>query len=93
MWLTTDMHKDGQTDWLVRLYEKTINGIRDVGLPAEVNNQILAVQIPLVADQADVMRYREPLPPGNNLPTGQIEFIGPESKEAPVSVIRKIFDT
>jgi len=69
------MKKDGQTDWLVRLYEKSINGIRSHGLPSETNKGVISVQMPTLQRQAEVMRYRDLLPPGNNIPTGVIKFL------------------
>lgn len=38
-WSTYDMHKDGQTDWLVHMYETVINGIRANQLPSEVDDE------------------------------------------------------
>lgn len=75
VWSSSNTHKDGQTDWLVRLYEKTVNGIRVNSLPSEVTTGVLSVRIPTLAEQARVMRYREQLPPGNNAPTGVVGFI------------------
>ena len=73
-WSTSDMKKDGQTDWLVRLYEKSINGVREFGLPSERTKGAIAVHLPTMAEQASTMRYRDPLPPGKNIPSGVIDF-------------------
>ena len=74
-WSTSDMKKDGQTGWLVRLYEKSVNGVREFGLPSEHSRGTLAVRLPTLAEQARTMRYRDPLPPGNNVPSGVIDFL------------------
>lgn len=74
-WSSFTTHKDGQTDWLVHLYEKSVNGIRQFGLPSEVDTGVLVIKTPTLADQARIMRYRDLLPPGNNAPTGVIEFL------------------
>jgi hypothetical protein len=71
-WDTYDIKVDGQTDWLVHLYETTINGIRENGLPSEVS-YVLSVEVPTLAEQAKVMRYRDSLPPGHNKPTGILD--------------------
>lgn len=73
-WSTFDMKKDGQTGWLVRLYEKSVNGVREFGLPSEHSRGTIAVRLPTLAEQARAMRYRDPLPPGNNVPSGVIDF-------------------
>lgn len=71
-WSTRNLKQDGQTDWLVRLYEKTISGIRaNGGLPTEIES-ILQFYIPTASEQAKVMRFREILPPGHNIPSGII---------------------
>ena len=72
IWNSYSAKVDGQADWLVRLYEKTINGVRVNGLPSEVRN-VLKVEIPTLAEQAKVMRYRVSLPPGHNKPTGILD--------------------
>ena len=74
-WSTSDMKKDGQTGWLVRLYEKSVNGVREFGLPSEHSRGTIAVRLPTLAEQARTMRYRDPLPPGNNVPSGVIDFL------------------
>lgn len=74
LWSTFELHKDGQTDWLVRLYEKTVNGMRDIGLPSEINDGVLSVRIPTLAEQARVMRRRDIRPPGHNAPSGVLSF-------------------
>ncbi|WP_303996213.1 hypothetical protein [Desulfovibrio piger] len=74
-WSTSDMKKDGQTGWLVRLYEKSVNGVREFGLPSEHSRGTIAVRLPILAEQARTMRYRDPLPPGNNVPSGVIDFL------------------
>ena len=74
-WSTSDMKKDGQTGWLVRLYEKSINGVREFGLPSEHSRGTIVVRLPTLAEQARTMRYRDPLPPGNNVPSGVIDFL------------------
>lgn len=74
-WSTSDMKKDGQTGWLVRLYEKSVNGVRELGLPSEHSRGTIAVRLPTLAEQARTMRYRDPLPPGNNVPSGVIDFL------------------
>lgn len=74
-WSTSNMKKDGQTDWLVRLYEKSVTGVREFGLPSEHSQGAIAVRLPTLAEQARVMRYRDPLPPGNNVPSGVIGFL------------------
>lgn len=72
-WNTHDIKQDAQTDWLVRLYEKTINGIRSYGgLPSETE-EVLVVDIPTLNEQATVMRYRVNMPPGHNIPTGILD--------------------
>lgn len=73
-WSTFDMKKDGQNGWLVRLYEKSVNGVREFGLPSEHSRGTIAVRLPTLAEQARTMRYRDPLPPGNNVPSGVIDF-------------------
>ena len=66
--------QDGQTDWLVRLYEKTVNGMRELGgLPRESEGYVLNVHLPPMHDMAQVMRYRQQMPPGHNIPSGVIE--------------------
>ena len=72
-WSAFDMKKDGQTGWLVRLYEKSVNGVREFGLPSEHSRGTIAVRLPTLAEQARTMRYRDPLPPGNNVPSGVID--------------------
>ena len=72
-WNTYDVNVDGQTDWLVHLYETTINGIRKNGLPSEASNYVLSVEIPPLSEQAETMRYRTSLPPGHNVPTGILD--------------------
>lgn len=73
MWSTKNMKQDGQTDWLIHLYEKVINMMRyDGGLPAETEEYISAIEVPTLLQQARVMRYKEILPPGHNVPTGVI---------------------
>ena len=74
-WSTSDMKKDGQTGWLVRLYEKSVNGVREFGLPSEHSRGTIAVRLPTLAEQARTVRYRDPLPPGNNVPSGVIDFL------------------
>lgn len=70
------MEKDGQAAWLVRLYEKTVNGIRNYGkIPAEADDGVLTVSIPTVAEQARALRYRDPLPPGHGVPSGVVDFL------------------
>ena len=68
------MKKDGQTGWLVRLYEKSVNGVREFGLPSEHSRGTIAVRLPTLAEQARTMRYRDTMPPGNNVPSGVIDF-------------------
>lgn len=75
-WSTTDMKRDGQAEWLVRLYEKTVNAVRTFGrIPSEGTDGVMNVKIPTLADQARAFRYRPQLPPGKNVPTGQVEFL------------------
>lgn len=74
-WSSYDMQQDGQTGWLVRLYEKTVNGMRSLGgLPSEEEGGVLSVTAPTLAEQARVMRHRDQLPPGHNRPTGVVTF-------------------
>ena len=71
-WSSYDIHQDGQTDWLVRLYEKTINGVRELGgLPSE-DEGTFTVALPTIGSMAEVMRFRQQLPPGHNVPSGVI---------------------
>ena len=71
-WSSYDIHQDGQTDWLVRLYEKSINGVRELGgLPSE-DDGTLTVAMPTMDSMASVMRYRQQMPPGHNVPSGVI---------------------
>lgn len=73
-WSTSDIQQDGQADWLIRLYEKAINGIREVGgLPS--GGATLEIEVPTLADQARIMRYRDQLPPGYNPPTGVMDWV------------------
>ena len=75
-WSSYDIHQDGQTDWLVRLYEKTINGIRDLnGLPSEEEGSVLTVTIPTMGYMANILRFRQQLPPGHNVPSGVIDWL------------------
>ena len=76
VWSSHTLVQDGQTEWLVHLYEKTINGIRDLdGLPSEEEGGILTVNIPLMSKMAEVMRHRQQLPPGHNIPSGVVDQI------------------
>ena len=86
-WSTYDMHKDGQTDWLVHLYETVINGIRANQLPSEVDDEYtLSAIVPNLAEQAQIMRFREPRPPGNNIPGNRgIEFIEKDTTPDPMN--------
>lgn len=71
-----DMTQDGQTSWLVHLYEATVVGIRENGLPyerIEQNPLVLNVRIPTLYDQAIVMRKRTMRPPGHNIPSGVLD--------------------
>lgn len=75
-WSTENVLVDGQTDWLVRIYEKTINGIRELGgLPSEANGGELSVHTPTMRSMAEVMRYRQQMPPGHNIPSGIIDGV------------------
>lgn len=73
-WSAFDLEVDGQTSWLVRLYEKTVNGIRRKGMPRQTGT-VLSVRIPSLGEQARVMRYRNQLPPGHNPPSGVFEWM------------------
>lgn len=70
---TNEMEKGGQAAWLVRLYEKTAGGIRRHGLPAR-SEGVLSVQVPTLMRQARIMRKLDILPPGQNTPSGVIDF-------------------
>lgn len=73
-WSAYDLVADDQTGWLVRLYEKTVVGIRQYGIP-DTTGRVLSVKIPELGEQARVMRYRDQLPPGHNAPSGVFEWM------------------
>ena len=70
---TGEMDKGGQAAWLVRLYEKTVAGIRRHGLPSR-SAGVLSVRVPTLMEQARAMRRLDILPPGLNTPSGVIRF-------------------
>lgn len=74
-WSTSDMRPGEQSLWLARLYEKTVTGIRTLGLPKAVEEKALRVRIPTLADQARAMRMARDFPPGENKPSGIIQFL------------------
>ena len=76
VWSSYDISQDSQTDWLVRMYEKTVNGMRDMGgLPSEKNDsRVLTVEMPTLDAMAETMRYRDQMPPRHNIPSGVIPF-------------------
>ena len=68
-WKTSEMERCGQPLWLVKMYELTVKGIRKYGLPSEVSGQVLAVKVPTLMVQADVMRRSPPKAPGKEVGT------------------------
>lgn len=75
-WSTSDIRRDAQTEWLVRTYETTVNGIRKIGKLPDGSSSVLSVKIPTLGEQARVMRDRDMLPPGHNTPTGVLDWLG-----------------
>ncbi len=72
-WSSQNLAQDGQTDWLVHLYEKSIQAVRNLGgLPQ--NGQAISVKLPELIEQARVQRARAQMPPGHNTPTGVLEW-------------------
>ncbi len=74
-WSTTEIQRDGQTDWLVRLYEKTVHAVRELGGVPSDSYSVMRIQTPNLDEQAAVMRYRDQLPPGHNPPTGVLDWL------------------
>lgn len=74
-WSTYDVARDAQTSWLVRLYEKTVNGVREIGKIPTGENNVMRVIVPTLSEQAEVMRFRDQLPPGHNTPTGVLDWL------------------
>lgn len=74
-WSTTEMRRDGQTDWLVRLYEKTVNAVRELGGIPSDSYSVMNIQTPNLDEQAAIMRYSDQLPPGHNAPTGVLDWL------------------
>ena len=74
-WSTSNIKQDGQTEFLVRIYETAISGIRDInGLPSGAIS-VLTIETPTLDRQASVMRYRNQLPPGHNPPSGVMDWL------------------
>lgn len=74
-WSTSDLQRDGQTDWLVRLYEKTVNAVRELGGVPSDSYSVMSIQTPNLDAQAAAMRYQDQYPPGNNAPTGVLDWL------------------
>lgn len=75
VWSTSEIKRDGQTDWLVRLYEKTVHAVRELGGAPSDSWSAMSIQIPNLDAQAAVMRCRDQLPPGHNPPTGVLDWL------------------
>lgn len=73
-WSTSDMSRAGQTNWLARLYEKTVSGIRANGLPRESSGE-LNIKVPRLDEQARAMTHRDILPPDHNPPSGVLDWL------------------
>lgn len=50
-----DLRKHGEPSWWLSVYDTTVKGIRDVGLPSAKNN-VLAIEVPTLAEQARKIR-------------------------------------
>lgn len=74
-WSTNDILQNDQTGWLVHLYEKTINGIRELGSVPSGTSRIMKIEVPPIDAQAEIMRFYDQLPPGHNPPTGELDWL------------------
>lgn len=74
-WSTADCARDGQTDWLTRLYEHCVNAIRSSGSLPYGEDSAIKIAVPSLDGQAAIIRYRELLPPGHNPPTGVLDWL------------------
>lgn len=75
IWSTDNLLRDDQTGWLTRLYEKTVNGIRELGGAPSETSRIMKIEVPSLDAQAEIMRFRDQLPPGHNPPTGALDWL------------------
>ncbi len=74
-WSTSEVNRDDQSGWLTHLYEKTVNGIRELGGVPSGTSMIMKVAVPSLHVQAEIMRFRDQLPPGHNPPTGALDWL------------------
>lgn len=74
-WSPAEFSRDGQTDWLTRLFEYSVNAIRARGNLPYKENSAIKIEIPGLDEQAAIMRYRDQLPPGHNPPTGVLDWL------------------
>lgn len=74
-WSTNEVKRDDQTGWITHLYEKTVNGIRELGGVPSGTSRIMKVTVPSLQAQAETMRFRDQLPPGHNPPTGALDWL------------------
>lgn len=74
-WSTSEVSQDDQSGWLVHLYEKTVNGIRELGAVPSGTSRVMKVATPSLQVLARTMRFRDQLPPGHNPPTGDLDWL------------------
>lgn len=74
-WSPAEFFRDGQTDWLTRLYEYSVNNIRARGCLPYGEISAIKIETPRLDEQAAVMRYRDQLPPGHNPPSGVLDWL------------------
>lgn len=75
-WSAYDMKRDGQAEWLVRLGEKAIAGMRAYGgLPSVSGDGYMVLDVPTLVDQAHAMNVKYDAVPGSLIPSGVVKFI------------------